>query len=63
LAQKVEIIAPDGTSCGSFDASLGSGKCRTEDLSLALDDTPVQTLPKDPSARSCTWRWWVQALH
>jgi hypothetical protein len=63
-AQKVEILAPDGTSCGSFDAGLGSGQCRTEDLALTKDDTPIQLLPKDPATpSSCSWRWWPGALH
>jgi hypothetical protein len=60
-AQKVDVVAPDGTSCGSFDASIASGKCRTEDFGLGLDGTPVQLLPRS-SADTCDYRWWPTAL-
>jgi hypothetical protein len=62
-AQKVEVMAPDGTSCGSLDATIASGRCRTEDFGLGLDGTPVQLLPKSLSApRTCAYRWWPHAL-
>ena len=61
--QKIEVLAPDGTSCGSFDATLASGKCRTEDLNLGLGGTPIQPMPRELSSRdSCSYRWWKDAL-
>lgn len=62
-SQKIEVLAADGTSCGSFDAGMGSGTCRTWDLTVTLDGTPVQILSKsDQAAYSCSWRWWPKAL-
>jgi len=61
--QRVEILAPDGTACGWFDASVGSGQCRTEDLRLGKGDTPIQLMPKGLSAPNvCSYRWWPHAL-
>ena len=61
--QKIEIVAPNGTACGSFDASIGTGKCRTEDLNLGRNDTPIQLMPASTSpAGACSWRWWPRAL-
>ena len=45
-AQKIEILAPDGTSCGFFDATVARGQCRTEDVALGRDGTPIQLLPQ-----------------
>ncbi len=62
-AQKIDVMAPDGTACGSFDATIASGSCRTEDLGLTLEGTPVQLLPKNlSSANTCSYRWWAHAL-
>ena len=62
-AQKIEVLAPDGTSCGSFDATLASGNCRTEDLALTLGGTPIQPMPRELSSQdSCSYRWWKDAL-
>jgi len=62
-AQKVEIVAPDGTGCGSFDISIAAGKCRTEDVGLSLDGTPIQLMPRELSqANTCSYRWWQHAL-
>lgn len=62
-AQKVEVIAPDGTACGSFDATIASGGCRTEDLALGLDGTLIQLLPKNlRGSNTCAYRWWPHAL-
>jgi hypothetical protein len=63
-AQKIEVMAPDGTACGSFDATIASGTCRTEDLALTLEGTPVQLLPNNLSSpNTCSYRWWAHALH
>jgi len=58
-----EVMAPNGAACGSFDATIASGTCRTEDLGLTLDGTPVQLLPKNLSSpNTCSYRWWAHAL-
>jgi hypothetical protein len=62
--QRIEVLAPDGTSCGFFDAGIARGQCRTEDLALGLDGTPVQLLPRSLApASTCSYRWWPAALH
>jgi hypothetical protein len=62
-AQKVEVIAPDGTSCGAFDISVAGGKCRTENVSLSLDGTPIQLMPRELSQpNTCSYRSWLHAL-
>jgi List-Bact-rpt repeat protein len=62
-AQKVEVLAADGTSCGSLDATLAAGRCRTEDVALSLDGTPIQPVPKELSKQDlCSYRWWKDAL-
>ena len=63
-AQKIEVLAPDGTPCGSFDATISRGLCRTEDVALGKDDTPIQLLPRNLTPPStCKYRWWPRALH
>jgi hypothetical protein len=62
--QRIEVLAPDGTSCGTFDAAIGAGQCRTEDMALGLDDTPIQLMPAALAAPgTCTYRWWPRAIH
>jgi hypothetical protein len=70
-SQPVEVIAPDGTSCGATDYPIAPGACDTLALTLAEDGTVIQQLPTamevtDPpnidSNHSCTWRWWTAAL-
>lgn len=54
----------NGTGCGFFEAGIARGQCRTEDLALGLDGTPVQLLPKSLApASTCSYRWWPSALH
>jgi len=60
--QMIDIVAPDGTQCGSFNVGLESGQCRTEDVTLAMDGTPIQLRPRDTVAGSCAYRWWPSAL-
>jgi hypothetical protein len=67
--QKVEIVAPDGTSCGSTEYKIADGNCFTRDLTMAEDGTIIQLLPTametvtDPirAYHTCTWRWWTRA--
>lgn len=67
--QRVEVVAPDGASCGSRDYPIAAGSCDTQDLALGADGTVIQQLPdameqQDPVmlVHSCTWRWWPGAV-
>lgn len=68
--QRLEVLAPDGTSCGAADYPIGAGTCDTGNLTLAEDGTVIQPLPltmetSNPVtfSHSCTWRFWPAALH
>ena len=69
--QKVEIVATDGSSCGSTDYPIAAGSCNTGDLEMAVDGTVIQQLPAsmetvtDPfrAWHTCTWRFWSRAAH
>ena len=43
--QRLEVVAPDGTSCGSRDYPIAAGTCDTSPLTLAADGTVIQQLP------------------
>jgi hypothetical protein len=66
--QKVEVLAPDGASCGSLDFPIASSTCDTFDLRLGVDGTVLQKLPASleqaPGAavRNCTVRFWPALL-
>jgi hypothetical protein len=68
--QRLEVLAPDGTSCGARDYAIAAGTCGTGDLTLALDGTVIQQLPASmeserswyDGSHSCTWRWWAGAV-
>jgi hypothetical protein len=68
--QRVEVLAPDGTSCGSRDYPLAAGTCDTGAMTLGLDGTVIQQLPlsmetpRNPQdgTHTCTWWWWPAAL-
>jgi hypothetical protein len=66
--QKAEVLAPNGTSCGSLDFPISSGTCDTFDLRVGLDGTALQKLPtsqerdSNPRTRSCTLRFWPAVL-
>jgi hypothetical protein len=67
--QQVEVVAPDGTSCGATDYGIASGTCDTLDLQLAEDGTVIQQLPTAMETtndvvggHTCTWRWWPGAV-
>jgi len=59
-AQRIEVLAPDGTSCAALDVSVGTGRCRTEDVASSLTGTPIHPLPR--SQDLCSYRWWKDAL-
>jgi len=69
-SQRVEVFAPDGTSCGSRDFPIAAGTCDTRDVTLGADGTIIQQLPlsmetqRNPynGSHTCTWRWWAGAL-
>ena len=63
-AQRVEIVAPDGTSCGARDFPIAAGTCETKDLTVGWDGTVIQGLPtaletagQPFDQRTCTLRW------
>ena len=68
-AQKLELVAADGTSCGSQDYPIAAGNCQTMDLNLAEDGTVVQQLSPSMEttinpligSHTCTWRFWTHA--
>ena len=68
-AQRIEVVAPDGSSCGARDYPIAAGNCDTHQLSVGADGTVMQLLPDalettDPImfTHTCTWRWWSAAL-
>ena len=68
-SQRIEVVAPDGTSCGAREYPIAAGTCDTHDMALGADGTVIQLLPdametKDPIrlTQTCTWRWWSAAL-
>ena len=67
-SQRVEVVAPDGTSCGQRDYAVAAGNCDTKDLAMGADGTVLQQLPgamettsADTALHTCTWRWWPAA--
>jgi hypothetical protein len=70
--ESVEVVAPDGTSCGSTEYRMADGTCDTAGMTLAQDGTLIQQLPLAmetitdssgaPPGHSCTWRYWPEAL-
>jgi len=67
--QRVEVVAPDGTSCGAAEYPIAGGTCDTLELSLGADGTIIQQLPKAmeqtnsvAGGHTCTWRFWPAAL-
>ncbi|MFL5392923.1 MAG: InlB B-repeat-containing protein [Myxococcales bacterium] len=68
-AERVGVVAPDGTFCGSADYRIAPGICDAADATLGLDGTVIVKLPGDmehanpaTSAHSCTWASWPAAL-
>jgi len=68
-SQRVEVLAADGTSCGSRDYPIAAGTCETGDLTMAADGTVIQPLPLSMEttldihgSHTCTWRWWAGAV-
>ena len=67
--QRVEVIGPDGRSCGAAEYPIAGGTCDTLEMSLCADGTIIQQLPAAMEqgnyvvgGQTCTWRWWPAAL-
>lgn len=65
--QAVEVVSPEGASCGSRDYAIAAGACDTSELILAADGTVIQQLPSSmetttSAGTTCTWRFWTRAL-
>ena len=63
--QTIEVVSPDGTSCGAatFVAARGVA-CTTAPIEMGYDGSVIQSMPYDLEGCdalghcSCTWRWW-----
>lgn len=67
--QRVEVLAPDGISCGAMDYPIAGGGCDTVEMKLGADGTIIQQLPAAleqsndiVGGHTCTWRCWAAAL-
>jgi hypothetical protein len=64
-ADSVEVIASDGTSCGSVELRMAAATCSRLDLVVGPDGTVVQTIPPGvvmPNGDNVGWRWWPRML-
>lgn len=61
--QAIQMVASDGTRCGSFSLPLAPGSCRTEDVAVGRDGTIVEIVPRElrPPA-ACSWVFWPSVL-
>jgi hypothetical protein len=69
-AQRIEMLADSGKSCGSLVFRAAEGACQTAGLTVGYDGTVIQQLPNefevqqpDISSQTCTWHWWPALLH
>jgi hypothetical protein len=64
--QTIEVVAPDGTSCGTASFAVDAAVCTTSSIIVGYDGTVVQQLPqeREPACTAaghscnCTWRSW-----
>jgi hypothetical protein len=67
-SQRLEVLTPDGQSCGAQDFRLASGNCKTLGIRVGLDGTIVQQMSPDYEQGaggdnpSCSWLFWPAAL-
>jgi len=71
-SQHVDVVAPDGTTCGTLSYPIAAGSCDTRDMAMGEDGTILQPLPSameqvtPPDApvygHTCTWRFWRNAV-
>lgn len=64
-AQRIEIVAPSGKSCGTAVFPIGSASCSiTGTIDVGYDGTVIQALPRelqrhnDDGTLTCTWQSW-----
>jgi hypothetical protein len=68
-AQRTEIVAPSGRSCGTAVFPIASVSCTTGKINVGYDGTVIQSLPfemqqhNDDGTLTCTWRSWPGFLH
>src|SRR5437660_6507029 len=68
-AQRIEIVAPSGRSCGTAVFPIASASCTTGTINVGYDGTVIQALPlemqrhNDDGTLTCTWRSWPGFLH
>ena len=64
-ADRIEVVAADGTSCGSTELRMAAGTCDRLALTVGSEGTVVQTLPRGvrmPNGDNVGWRWWPEML-
>jgi hypothetical protein len=69
-AQRIEIVAPSGRSCGTAVFPIASASCTTRlNINVGYDGTVIQALPfemqrhNDDGTLTCTWQSWPGFLH
>jgi hypothetical protein len=68
-AQRIEIVAPSGRSCGTAAFPIASASCTTGTINVGYDGTVIQALPpemqrhNDDGTMTCTWQSWPGVLH
>jgi len=68
-AQRIEIVAPSGRSCGTAVFPIASASCTTGKINVGYDGTVIQALPfemqrhNDDGTLTCTWQSWPGFLH
>jgi hypothetical protein len=68
-AQRIEIVAPSGRSCGTAVFPIASASCTTRlNINVGYDGTVIQALPfeqrhNDDGTVTCTWQSWPGFLH
>ncbi len=65
--QQVEVLAPDGTSCGVMTFETEPGACASDPLVLGADGTILQQQPLahllENGMNGCIEKWWPGILH
>jgi hypothetical protein len=63
-AQRIEIVAPSGRSCGTAVFPIASTSCTTGRINVGYDGTVIQALPpamqqhNGDGTLTCTWQSW-----
>lgn len=65
-SQQVEVLAPDGSSCGKLTFDTPAGACVTAPLVLGADGSILQQQalahPSENGMNGCTEKWWPHIL-